>query len=96
MVFQANLGRLSLEFINILASKIKIFYNISLLNVGVLYFNTSCPPSTPWNSGCYFMEYRGYSLEPPLHTEINVFLIRYIISPTKNQNIEKISSDSEP
>ena len=44
----------------------------------------------------YSLEYRGYSLEYPLHAEMSVIFGLYQFSPTKNQNIEKILSDSEP
>ena len=44
----------------------------------------------------YSLEYRGYSLEHPFHAEMSVIFSFYQFSPTKNQNIEKILSDSEP
>ena len=43
-----------------------------------------------------YLEHRGYSLEPPLWATIDIFFSFYHISPTKNQNIEEILSDSEP
>ena len=51
---------------------------------------------TPWSRGWYSLEYRGYSLEYSLHAEMSEIFGLYQFSPTKNQNIEKILSDSEP